>query len=505
MKKEDPTGREDFPYRKTVAAVVVDDNGRFLLGQKSWYPPGQYEFLGGGIESGETLGTAALRELEEEAGLKGFQVVAQSEITHEYEWPDEISTRYCTDRGQMFRGQKQGYVLVKFRGNPDDIKPDSDELKHTVWVTREELPDYLTFPNQWETVRRVLWELSSTGTEIYGLKPEVVETEIETSDPNLELRVLDPAGMLRLQVIDHSEHPPDSFSEYPLPRVYSSLEELQKRPPLRVFRESESSLTSSKTKDVLAELLEGFDWYIAATRPGFSISTITKLYEKYLPGVEARTRLLNAPASNRYGSISDKIKYMQELTGTQWTGGFSGDIRIEPNVFTEATIVSLNRQLENDPLTKPLTIPLFDFDTQFSRNPRNELERVINALKSNGFSGWIAKSGGGHHFIGDFLVPRDPGLWRSLGLMAKLTLSQDEKFERHRNYAESMYQSPTLENARTIANEILDPERGILNIEDAYIGDIRWCAHSTLRGFTVLRSEPFWKNPNFPKVIARIY
>ncbi len=57
------------PLMLGVRVLVRDDTGRVLLGRHSylrgWYLPG------GGVDAGETLAEAALRELREEAGIVG--------------------------------------------------------------------------------------------------------------------------------------------------------------------------------------------------------------------------------------------------------------------------------------------------------------------------------------------------------------------------------------------------------------------------------------------------
>ena len=58
---------------KPIAIAVVEQEGRFLIGQRGptvrW--PGLWEFPGGKVEPGETPEQAAVRECREETGLGG--------------------------------------------------------------------------------------------------------------------------------------------------------------------------------------------------------------------------------------------------------------------------------------------------------------------------------------------------------------------------------------------------------------------------------------------------
>ena len=53
-----------------VVFLVCRPGGKFLLHTKSFYPPGAYRLLTGGIEEGEDLVAATFREAREETGLE---------------------------------------------------------------------------------------------------------------------------------------------------------------------------------------------------------------------------------------------------------------------------------------------------------------------------------------------------------------------------------------------------------------------------------------------------
>lgn len=69
-----------------IAIAVVEQDGRFLIGQRPEGVPlaGLWEFPGGKIEPGETAEQAAVRECREETGLDVQPLFHYQAATHEY-------------------------------------------------------------------------------------------------------------------------------------------------------------------------------------------------------------------------------------------------------------------------------------------------------------------------------------------------------------------------------------------------------------------------------------
>lgn len=131
---------QEKPYRDNVAAIVLNRDGRILVGWKhnAWQLPQ------GGVEPGETPAQALVRELAEEIGTANFHIVRESAHWHCYDWPAPPPPRK-----QHYRGQRQRYFLVQFDGRNDEIDvAKHGEFARAAWLTPE---DVLRFA--WEVKR----------------------------------------------------------------------------------------------------------------------------------------------------------------------------------------------------------------------------------------------------------------------------------------------------------------------------------------------------------------
>jgi len=86
---------EHYPRVDPVVMMLVEHDGRVLLGRQPHYPPGRYSALAGFLEVGETIEEAVRRELREEAGVE----VENIEYVTSQPWPFPSSLMIgCTAR-----------------------------------------------------------------------------------------------------------------------------------------------------------------------------------------------------------------------------------------------------------------------------------------------------------------------------------------------------------------------------------------------------------------------
>ncbi len=149
-----------LPYRPCVGVMLVNAQGMAFVGRRIDNRVGDFwQMPQGGIDDGEELQAAALRELREETGVGKSHVtlIGQSREELFYDLPEELLGKLW--KGQ-FRGQRQFWLLGRFTGEDRHIKLDAHdhpEFCEWKWVQPDELPD-LIVPFKKRVYRAVLEE-----------------------------------------------------------------------------------------------------------------------------------------------------------------------------------------------------------------------------------------------------------------------------------------------------------------------------------------------------------
>lgn len=140
-----------LPYRPCVGVMLVNGDGKVFVGKRidtreTDGPEGDvWQMPQGGIDEGEELRAAALRELWEETGVleEHVALIAQTREELLYDLPDELLGRLW---GGRYRGQRQFWILARFNGSDEDIRLDAHdpaEFREWKWVSPEQLPDLI--------------------------------------------------------------------------------------------------------------------------------------------------------------------------------------------------------------------------------------------------------------------------------------------------------------------------------------------------------------------------
>ena len=121
-----------LPYRPCVGLVILDPAGRIFAGQRIDGMYDAWQMPQGGIDAGETPREAGLREMTEETGITPDKAVILRESR---EWLPYDLPRHLVPKlwGGRFRGQKQRWLAIRFRGADTDVNIETDEPEFRVW------------------------------------------------------------------------------------------------------------------------------------------------------------------------------------------------------------------------------------------------------------------------------------------------------------------------------------------------------------------------------------
>ena len=138
--------REALPYRPCAGFMLLNAEGLVFVGQRiDPSAHGFWQMPQGGIDKGEDVRAAALRELEEETGIGAHlvEVIAPASRTVVYDLPDELLGKVWKGK---YRGQEQHWFLGRFLGSDADIDlqaHDPAEFNEWRWIEPATLPDLI--------------------------------------------------------------------------------------------------------------------------------------------------------------------------------------------------------------------------------------------------------------------------------------------------------------------------------------------------------------------------
>lgn len=149
-----------LPYRPCVGVMLVNSSGLAFVGKRIDNKEGDWwQMPQGGVDHGEDMRAAALRELGEETGVleEHAQFIAETREELFYDLPDELIGKLWKGR---YRGQRQRWFLARFTGSDRDIRLDAHnppEFCEWKWVEPDLLPE-LIVPFKKRIYRTVLEE-----------------------------------------------------------------------------------------------------------------------------------------------------------------------------------------------------------------------------------------------------------------------------------------------------------------------------------------------------------
>jgi putative (di)nucleoside polyphosphate hydrolase len=138
MISPDQTPAASLPYRPCVGMMLLNDQGRIFVGKRVDQTLEAWQMPQGGIDEGEDLHSAVLRELQEEIGTRKVEFLREHPDWLTYDLPPRLVGVALQGK---YRGQKQKWFALRFTGRDSDINvamPDQ-EFSDWRWVGVDEL------------------------------------------------------------------------------------------------------------------------------------------------------------------------------------------------------------------------------------------------------------------------------------------------------------------------------------------------------------------------------
>jgi putative (di)nucleoside polyphosphate hydrolase len=126
----------DLPYRPAVGVMLLNADNKVFVGQRLDNALDAWQMPQGGTDPGERAEEAALRELEEETGIRRdlIEIVAKASRELDYDLPEELQGQVW---GGKYRGQRQTWFLCRFLGRDEDVRIDTPHPEFRAWKWAE--------------------------------------------------------------------------------------------------------------------------------------------------------------------------------------------------------------------------------------------------------------------------------------------------------------------------------------------------------------------------------
>jgi len=147
-------------YRRGVGVMLLNREGKVFVGARIDNTDEAWQMPQGGIDEGEEPWATALRELEEETGIRPHLVekIAECPERLKYRLPDEVIGVIWKE---PWVGQDQDWYLARFLGRDSDVNiaTKHPEFREWKWIDPAQLPE-LIVPFKRDLYRRLIAEFA---------------------------------------------------------------------------------------------------------------------------------------------------------------------------------------------------------------------------------------------------------------------------------------------------------------------------------------------------------
>jgi len=130
---------KELPLRIGVGIVLLNHENKVFVGKRIDNPKNYWQMPQGGVDNNENFLQAAIRELEEETGVKTVKLIKEMNEWLIYDLPENLLGKIWQGK---YRGQKQKWFIFKFLGESEEININTKnpEFLDWKWINSSELP-----------------------------------------------------------------------------------------------------------------------------------------------------------------------------------------------------------------------------------------------------------------------------------------------------------------------------------------------------------------------------
>ena len=146
-----------LPLRSGVGIILLNKENKVFVAKRIDNPKNFWQMPQGGIDKGEDLYAAALRELKEETSITSIKLIKEIEGNFTYILPDNLIGIIWKGK---FRGQKQKWFIMRFMGDKSEIniKTKHPEFLDWKWINLENLTE-IAVPFKLEVYKKLTPEI----------------------------------------------------------------------------------------------------------------------------------------------------------------------------------------------------------------------------------------------------------------------------------------------------------------------------------------------------------
>ena len=129
---------KNLPLRSGVGIVVLNKENKVFVAKRIDNQKNFWQMPQGGVDKGENLYEAAIRELDEETSIKSVSLIKKIDGLLTYILPDELLGIIWKGK---FKGQEQQWYIMRFNGDEKEIniKTKHPEFLEWKWVDIDEI------------------------------------------------------------------------------------------------------------------------------------------------------------------------------------------------------------------------------------------------------------------------------------------------------------------------------------------------------------------------------